>query len=242
MRENETLAGRVVLVCGAGSGLGLAICKMLEQEGASVVAADGDEARARETMQQLPAGARRACCIELDVGSEAQVARALDMAVGRYGKLDAIVNNAGTDVTATLDDLDLAGWEGALRTNLTGPFLIAKAAKRRLAPRGQIVNIASFSAGPPRPDGSAFHASKWGLVGLSRALHAELREMGLRVSAVISAGMSGAAWPESVPGSDGGGLQDFDTIARTVRFVLTQPDETAVPEVMVLPMKETSWP
>lgn len=242
MRENESLAGRVVLVTGGGSGLGAAICGMLAAEGAHVVVADIDEARAHEEAARLMQDGARACAVTMDVGDEAQVSAALDLAIERYGKLDAVINNAGVDVTAPIDELDVAAWERVLRTNLTGPFLMAKLAKNRLAPHGHIVNIASTAARRAWPNASAYHASKWGLLGLSHALHAELRAMGLKVSAVIAGGMRTPFLLDRFPDIDTSCLQDPQNVARAVRFVLTQPDETVVPEVMVLPMKETSWP
>ncbi|MBO1113767.1 SDR family oxidoreductase [Bordetella petrii] len=242
MRENETLAGRVVLVTGGGSGLGAAICDMLAAEGASVVVADLDETRAHQCARRLAEHGAAACATVMDVGDPAQVAAALDLAIQRHGKLDAVVNNAGIDVTASIDDLEVAAWERVLRTNLTGPFLVAKLARNRLAPHGHIVNIASTAARRAWPNASAYHASKWGLLGLSHALHAELRGMGLKVSAVIAGGMRTPFLLDRFPDIDTSCLQDPENVARAVRFVLTQPDETVVPEVMVLPMKETSWP
>lgn len=242
MRENETLDRRVVLVTGGASGLGAAICNMLAAEGASIVIADLNEARAHENARRLTEGGATACAATMDVGDQDQVAAALDLAIQRYGKLDAVVNNAGVDVTASIDELDVAAWERVLRTNLTGPFLMAKLAKNRLAPHGHIVNIASTAARRAWPNASAYHASKWGLMGLSHALHAELRVMGLKVSAVIAGGMRTPFLLDRFPDIDTSCLQDPENVARAVRFVLTQPAETVVPEVMVLPMKETSWP
>jgi len=242
MMENETLAGRVVLVTGGGSGLGAAICGMLAAEGASLVVADLDEGRAHAVARRLAGQGAAASAATMDVGDPGQVAHALDQAVQRYGKLDAVVNNAGIDVTASIDELDVAAWERVLRTNLTGPFLVAKLAKGRLAPGGHIVNIASTAARRAWPNASAYHASKWGLMGLSHALHAELRGMGLKVSAVIAGGMRTPFLLDRFPDIDASCLQDPQNVARAVRFVLTQPAETVVPEVMVLPMKETSWP
>ncbi|OZI75770.1 MULTISPECIES: SDR family oxidoreductase [Bordetella] len=242
MMENETLAGRAVLVTGGGSGLGAAICGMLAAEGASVMVADLDESRAHQVARRLAEGGAAARAVVMDVGDQAQVTAALDATVQHYGKLDAVVNNAGIDVTAPIDELDVAAWERVLRTNLTGPFLMAKLAKSRLAPGGHIVNIASTAARRAWPNASAYHASKWGLMGLSHALHAELRGMGLKVSAVIAGGMRTPFLLDRFPDIDTSCLQDPENVARAVRFVLTQPAETVVPEVMVLPMKETSWP
>lgn len=242
MHEFESLDGRVILVTGGGSGLGAALCEQLAAEGARVAVSDIDEQRAHSVANKLKEGGADVMACVMDVGVAADVAECMDAVVRQFGKLDAIVNSAGVDVTAPIDQLDADVWERVLRTNLTGPFLMAKLGKNRLSPGGHIVNVASTAARRAWPNASAYHASKWGLMGLSHALHAELRGMGIKVSAVIAGGMRTPFLLDRFPDIDTGTLQDPANVARAVRFVLTQPPETVVPEVMVLPMKETSWP
>lgn len=242
MHEFESLDGRVILVTGGGSGLGAALCEQLAAEGARVAISDIDEQRAHSVASKLKEGGADVMACVMDVGVAADVAECMDAVVRQFGKLDAIVNSAGVDVTAPIDQLDADVWERVLRTNLTGPFLMAKLGKNRLSPGGHIVNVASTAARRAWPNASAYHASKWGLMGLSHALHAELRGMGIKVSAVIAGGMRTPFLLDRFPDIDTGTLQDPANVARAVRFVLTQPPETVVPEVMVLPMKETSWP
>lgn len=242
MHEFESLDGRVILVTGGGSGLGAALCEQLAAEGARVAVSDIDEQRANAVAGKLKEGGADVMACIMDVGVAADVAECMDAVVRHFGKLDAIVNSAGIDVTASIDQLDADVWERVLRTNLTGPFLMAKLGKNRLSPGGHIVNVASTAARRAWPNASAYHASKWGLMGLSHALHAELRGMGIKVSAVIAGGMRTPFLLDRFPDIDTGTLQDPANVARAVRFVLTQPPETVVPEVMVLPMKETSWP
>ena len=240
--EFETLKERHVLVTGGGSGLGAAICNLLSREGARLAVADIDESRAGATVARLTERGGQAVALSMDVGNAEQVRAALDAAVERFGPLHAVVNNAGIDVTAPIAELDVATWERVLRTNLTGPFIMAKLAIGKLAPGGHIVNIASTAARRAWPNASVYHASKWGLLGLSHALHAELRPLGVKVSAVLAGGMRTPFLLDRFPDIDPTCLQDPANVARAVKFVLTQPPETVVPEVMVLPMKETSWP
>lgn len=238
----ETVAGRVILVTGAGRGLGAAICETLAAEGAHIVVTDVNEASAKAVAERINAASGRACAFQLDVGDEEQVRRVLDGGVTLLGRLDAIVNNAGIDVTLSIRDLSTADWDRVMRTNLTGPFLLAKHGLERLAPGGHIINIASTAARRAWPNASVYHASKWGLMGLSHALHAELRSLGIKVSAIIAGGMRTPFLLDRFPDIDQDTLQDPLNVARAVKFVLTQPPETVIPEVMVLPMKETSWP
>lgn len=238
----DKLEGRVVLVTGAGRGLGAALCAMLGKEGAHVVVTDINEAAAQQVADTINGGPGQACCFRLDVGDEAQVCATLTQAVQRFGRLDAIINNAGIDVTVAIHDLSSTDWDRVIRTNLTGPFLLAKHGLAHLGPGGHIINIASTAARRAWPNASVYHASKWGLMGLTHALHAELRSVGIKVSAVIAGGMRTPFLTDRFPDIDTSLLQDPANVARAVKFVLTQPPETVIPEVMVLPMKETSWP
>ncbi|GAA5236943.1 SDR family oxidoreductase [Verticiella sediminum] len=235
------LQDRTILVTGAGRGLGAAICHTLAADGARLVLADLDAARARAQAEQLDC---KTLALALDVGDDAAVQNAIAQAVEHFGALDAVINNAAIDITVPIDELDVADWERVLRTNLTGPFIVAKhaAAHMRTRRRGHIVNIASTASKRAWPNASVYHASKWGLLGLSHALHAELRPQGIKVSAVVAGGMRTPFLLDRFPDIDPGLLQDPAHVARAVRFVLTQPDETVIPEVMVLPMRETSWP
>lgn len=242
MRDTDslTLSGRVAIVTGGGSGLGKAICETLADDGVRVVVADYDEAAARRVAQTLPE--KRGEALHLDVGNEEQVRDALRQTAERHGRVDILINNAGVDVTAPLEELKVTDWERVVRTNLTGPFLVCKYGLDHLGKGGHIVNIASTAARRAWPNASVYHATKWGLMGLSHALHAELRPKGIKVSAVIAGGMRTPFLLDRFPDIDAGTLQDPANVARAVRFLLTQPEETVIPEVMVLPMRETSWP
>jgi short-subunit dehydrogenase len=107
---------------------------------------------------------------------------------------------------------------------------------------GHIVNIASTAAKRAWSNASGYHASKWGLLGFSHALHAEARAFNIKVTAVISGGMRTPFLLDRFPDIDQQTLQDPANVARSILFILEQPRETVIPELMVLPMKETSWP
>jgi short-subunit dehydrogenase len=107
---------------------------------------------------------------------------------------------------------------------------------------GHIVNIASTAAKRAWPNASAYHASKWGLLGLSHALHAELRPHHIKVTAVIAGGMRTPFLLDRFPDIDLATLQDPMNVAQAIKSVLLLPAETVVSEIMVLPMQETSWP
>jgi short-subunit dehydrogenase len=102
-------------------------------------------------------------------------------------------------------------------------------------------HVVSTAAKRAWANASAYHASKWGLLGLSHALHVEGRRYAIKVTAVISGGMRTPFILDRFPDTPLDVLQDPRNVAETIRFVLAQPAETVIPEVMVLPMRETSW-
>lgn len=240
-----SLTNQVVLVTGGGRGLGASICRALAREGARLMVMDIDGKAARRQAAELAESGAEAHALEIDVGNEAQVESAIADAVARFGRVDALVNNAGIDKTCSVEELACDEWERILRTNLSGPFMLAKYVAQQMRAQGdggQIVNIASTAAKRAWANAAAYHASKWGLVGLSQALHVELRPHGIKVTTVIAGGMRTPFLLERFPDLDPGLLQDPDNVADTVRYLLTLPRESVIAEIMVLPMRETSWP
>jgi NAD(P)-dependent dehydrogenase (short-subunit alcohol dehydrogenase family) len=232
-----SLEGKTILVTGGARGLGAAICRDLARAGGSLVVADLNQSGAQAVAESLHGRAR---AVKLDVTSDSEVATVLD----RIGRFDVLINNAAVDFTVTIDELTMAQWDAVINVNLRGPFLMSKHAARIMKGQGtgHIVNIASTASKRAWPNASAYHASKWGLLGLSHALHAELRPHRIKVSAVVAGGMRTPFLLDRFPDIDPGVLQDPANVAATIRFLLSLPDETVIPEVMVIPMRESSWP
>jgi len=239
-----SLVDRVCLVTGAGSGLGAVTARELAAAGARVVVADLDGAAAAATVAAIEGIGGNGLAAALDVRDRAAAGALVAEATERFSGLDVLVNNAGTDVTKPFEEMTADEFDRVLDVNLRGAAVMTRAAlpALRSAPTGQIVNVCSTAAKRTWPNASAYHASKWGLLGLSHALHAELRPHGIRVTAVVAGGMRTPFILERFPDTDPGVLQDPGTVAATIRFVLELPAESVIPEVTVLPMRETSWP
>lgn len=240
-RRPATLEGMRVLITGGARGLGAATGHALARAGATVVIGDLNAEGARTLAAELGAQASH---VPLDVGDAAQVAAAIATVQDRLGGLDAVINNAAIDFTLSLEELSIAQWDAVTRVNLRGPFLVSKHAAALMARqgRGHIVNIASTASKRTWANAAAYHATKWGLLGLSHALHAELRPRGIKVTAVVAGGMRTPFLLDRFPDIDHGLLQDPANVAETICFVLGMPGESVVPEIMVLPMRESSWP
>ena len=234
----------VAIVTGAGSGLGAAVCHALARDGMKVIAADVRADHAAATANALRDAGLHAFDGHLDVTDEESVARAMRDLEREHGRIDAVINCAGIDYTVPVEELDPTKWDAVMAVNLRGPFLMSRCAFpiMRRQGAGAIINIVSTAARRAWPNASVYHASKWGLLGFSHALHTEGRPLNIKVTAVIAGGMRTPFILDRFPDVDPGTLQDPANVAETVRFVLHQPLETVIPEVMVLPMRETSWP
>jgi NAD(P)-dependent dehydrogenase (short-subunit alcohol dehydrogenase family) len=239
----ERTRTRVVLVTGAGSGLGEATSRVLARHGMAVVAADISEPGAERTAAAILDDGGDALAVPLDVRDPASAEAVVAAAIERFGRLDVLVNNAGTDVTAAFEEIDAAAWDRVLDVNLRGPVVMTRACLPALREAGgDVVNITSTAAKRAWENASAYHASKWGLLGFSHALHSEARGYGVRVTAVVCGGMRTPFLLERFPDLDPAVLQDPATVAETIRFVLDLPRESVIAEVLVLPMRESSWP
>ncbi len=241
---HATEGARVVVVTGAGSGLGEAVARVFADAGHAVACLDLNAGGAERVAANLPEAMAARC----DVGDAASVASAVEASLGRWGRIDVAVNCAGYDIVKSVDDLSVEEWDRILGVNLRGPFLVAKAvlpAMRRQR-SGHIVNIASTAAVRAWGNASAYHASKWGLVGFGRGLGVEGRPDNIKVTTVIPGGMK-THWfdrfPEQgIPLPDEANLQEPATVANAILFATQLPPESVLQELILTPVLETSWP
>ncbi|MCE3602058.1 SDR family oxidoreductase [Massilia sp. P8910] len=242
--EPPSLRGKAVFVTGGASGLGAALCQLLARSGADLIVADINRDMATVSANILREHGVRVHALGFDVADPASAEYAINTALERFGRLDVLINNAGTDVTLPMAEMTPQQWMRVINTNLNGPFLLAKYASQhmRAAGGGHIVNVASTAAKRAWPNASAYHASKWGLLGLSHAMHAELRPHNIKVTAVIAGGMRTPFLLDRFPELDQATLQDPMNVAQAIRSLLLLPHESVVAEITVLPMQESSWP
>nr|WP_321984415.1 SDR family oxidoreductase [uncultured Lichenicoccus sp.] len=180
-----TASAPVAVVTGAAHGIGQGIATRLLADGWIVFALDTDTHRRAGLMDAHSANPGGRCIpIEADTGRRADIERAMAQVEEQAGRLDALVCNAGIMVRAPLERLDPADWDRVIAVNLTGPFLLARAAARLLRVNGgAIVNIASTRARMSEPDTESYAATKGGLVALTHALAVSLGP-GIRVNSI----------------------------------------------------------
>jgi NAD(P)-dependent dehydrogenase (short-subunit alcohol dehydrogenase family) len=173
----------VAIVTGAGSGLGRAIARRLAGAGYVVALAGRRLQTLEETLAELPARSE-SFAAPTDVSDPAAVEALFDVVVSRAGRVDLLVNNAGTfGPGAPIGEYPIDGWLSTIAVNLTGAFLCARAAFRQMARQtpggGRIINNGSISAHVPRPNAAAYTASKHGMTGLTKQLALEGRSLGI---------------------------------------------------------------
>lgn len=240
----NTVNGKVIVVTGGGQGLGAAICRTLAADGATVIATDIKPENLTKIEEEIKGAGGHIESYQMNVADVDNVIEVVDKIMDTFGRIDAVINNAGIDYTLAIDEISNDQFQQVINVNLVGPFNVSKAviSHFKLNGSGHIVNIASTASKRAWPNASAYHASKWGLLGLSHALHSELRKDKIKVTAIVAGGMQTPFILERFPDTPLSVLQDPKNVADTVKFVLCMPEASVIPEVMVVPMTETSWP
>jgi len=223
-----------VLVTGGASGLGAAVVSALLERGATPIVVDRAEARVEGVAQR-----------QADVGDAAQLASVIADVVDEFGGLDAVVTAAGIDRPGRLDEVPADEWERVVQVDLLGTAAAVRAALPALKEsHGRVVTVASTLALKGVSDATAYCAAKFGVLGFSRALAAELAgEVG--VTTLIPGGMRTAFFdgrsPQYAPPSDAA-LNDPARTADAVVFALAQPRGCEVRELLIAHESEPSWP
>jgi NAD(P)-dependent dehydrogenase (short-subunit alcohol dehydrogenase family) len=216
---------KVAIVTGAASGLGQATAKRLASEGASVAALDLNEAAAKETATAIEGEGGTARAYGVDVGDWSSVESTVAAIASDLGRPQVLVNCAGVGGFVRTEDETFENWSKILGVNLTGTFLMCRAAiPHMLDEGGAIVNVASNAGLMGQPYSAAYCASKGGVVNLTRALGVEYRSRGVRVNAIAPGGMN-TPMIQSFSFPEGASMQDFASITSPIGYA--EPDEQA---------------
>lgn len=220
---------KLAVVTGASRGLGAAFARMLAEEGYALALG----ARDREGLERLAAGlAVPTLAHPLDVGDPGSVAAFREAVLGRFGRADVLVNNAGIGIFKRLEELSPEEFERTFRVNVQGAWAMTAAFLPQLkGARGTVVMVSSDVSTRTFPTGGAYTASKFALRALTRTLQQENPE--LRVLE-LRPGATDTSFAGSTPGAPG--KEWFlrpETLAETLRFVLRLPPEARAEEIVI---------
>jgi len=232
------LTEQIAIVTGAGRGIGEAISKRLAALGATVVLVARDTARLAQVKREIENAGGRAETASVDLLHEGAIDTLAGFIKVRHGRCDILVNNAGIGAMGKpLHETAPGIWDAVMATNLRAPFLMIRALAPLMiaASRGHIINISSLAGHNPLRNGAAYAASKWGLNGLTYSVAEELRDFGIRVSAVAP----GSVHTEfGGSGADGSWKIQPEDVANIVAMIVTQSPHSFVSEVLVRPARK----
>jgi 3-oxoacyl-[acyl-carrier protein] reductase len=244
----RALRGRAALVTGASSGLGRVTALALAAAGADVALAARSEEELESAREDASNLGSRALAVPLDLAKEDDAVRAVGQTVEAFGRIDVLVNAAGTDVPGSVEELDVEDWDRTLAVNLRAPFLLSKAAfpRMREAGGGTIVNVSSVAGKKGWANAAAYCASKFGLTGLTEALADEGKEHGIR-AVVLYPGAMATNWgafspeerrrsgPDEAPATQ---VLRPERVADFIVWFVASPPEFVLTEGIIVPIEE----
>jgi NAD(P)-dependent dehydrogenase (short-subunit alcohol dehydrogenase family) len=180
----KMLEGKTVAMTGGGGGLGRCYGLAMAKAGAAVAVSDINVQAAEATTEAIIKAGGRAITVPADVTKAAEFERLLDRTEQEFGPLDVLLNIAGTFPRVALVDMTEETWDHVITLNLKSVYLGARAAIRRMLPRGKgvVLSTASGTGIRGQPRGSAYSASKAGIIGFTRAVSLELKDTGVRIN------------------------------------------------------------
>ena len=247
-KETGRLEGKAALVTGASSGLGRATAIALARAGADVALVARSQQELDSAKEEISKIGRRALTLSVDLASEDETTGAIGRTVETLGRIDVLVNAAGTDAPGTVEELDVEGWDRTLDVNLRAPFLLSKAAfpHMREAGGGTIINISSVAGKKGWANASAYCASKFGLTGFTEALADEGKEHGIR-AIVLYPGAMATHWGAFAPEERQEGTPTEapptralppEQVADLIVWLAASPPEFVLTEGIVVPIEE----
>jgi NAD(P)-dependent dehydrogenase (short-subunit alcohol dehydrogenase family) len=239
-KNKKHFRGKVAVITGASQGIGLSIARALADEGCSLVICGRNQLTLKRAERELCRRKVAVLAVICDVRDPLEVERLLAAVKSQFRRLDILINNAGVaHPNLSVAKLPVDSWMEVIATNLTGMFLVTRAALPLMKRGGTIVNNLSIAAKRVFPGSSAYNASKHGALGFTNTLREELRGQGIRVIALLPGATDTAIWNTFWPQAPRKKMMSPKTVAETVVNALLVPDESTVEELTILPSAGT---
>ena len=227
---------KVAVITGGGSGIGLAMARTLAASGYSVVITGRDAKRLQKAAKEFFKTKSHVTPIACDVRDPASVEKLFQEIGKHHSTIDVLINNAGVaHGLAPVDQLSVETWKEVIDTNLTGTFLVTRAALPLMRAGGTIVNNLSVAALQPFAGMSAYNASKFGALGFTQALREDLRKRGIRVLALLPGATDTEIWGQFWPDAPREKMISAEAVAEAVLHAVSVPANTAIEEIRIGP-------
>lgn len=232
MMDLSPLKGKVIVITGASRGIGKATADILAKWNINLVLG----ARSINQLKTEFHG-DYVLLVPLDVTEEQSVQELVDLTIEKFGRIDVLINSAGTGTFANILDLETRDFDDMIAVNLRGTFLTCKYVGRVMKEQqdGQILNLVSVAGTTALPGNGGYSASKFGVQGLTKVLQAELRREGVRITAVIPGAIDSPFWDDSNFKLDKANMIPLTSIAEYLAFLLCQPKQSVVDEITIMP-------
>lgn len=234
MIDFTQIKGKTVAITGASSGIGKETALLLSSLGANLVLGARDEQQLKAFSSQLDA---ETLALALDVTSEESIRYFSERAIDRFRKIDALITCAGTGVFDDLMNLSTEDFDRMINVNLRGTFLCCKYFGQHMLQNnaGKIINIVSIAGTTALPGCGGYSASKFGVLGLTKVLQAELRGKGVTATAILPGAVATPFWDRMEHKPDVSKMIPTQTLAKHIIYILCQPEGAVIDEVTILP-------
>ncbi|MCY3624636.1 MAG: SDR family NAD(P)-dependent oxidoreductase [Candidatus Dadabacteria bacterium] len=229
------MAEKIVIVTGATRGIGKATAVELLEAGFFTALCSRNRQTAASLETEISSFAGNFMISSIDISVEEEVREFISGVVEKKGRIDVLINNAGVVHTGPMEKTDTEKWDEMMAVNAKGPFLMAKHALAFMPRGGHIVNIGSNASKKGFPGWAAYCASKFAVLGFTNSLREEVRDRGIKVSAVLPGPTRTDIW-DSLGGQwDRKKMMSPEVTAKTVLSVITQPPGANIDEIDIVP-------
>lgn len=234
----KALARKIAIVTGAGRGIGKAIALLLARSGATVVLAARSADQLQAVADEIRKESGEALALPTDLTHDPEIEKLVRDSLERYGAVDYLINNAGWGRTGPVAKARVEDWDRTLQVNLRAPMILSRLLLPAMMEKraGAVVNIASISAKAAQANSAAYSASKAALLAFSQSLYEEVREYGIKVTAILPGFVDTPLIPAGAKLERDKMIHPED-IAQAVLFVLTSPARSCPVEITVRPQR-----
>jgi 3-oxoacyl-[acyl-carrier protein] reductase len=234
----KPLNGKVALVTGGSRGIGLAIARSLGRLGAKLSLCSRNADQLENAATEMRGEGVNVVITAADVTRSDDIEKLVQKTEQSLGAIDVLVNNAGIGYFGPFQAAAESDWDAVLDTNLKAVFLLSKSVASGMIERrtGHIINVASLAGKNAFAGGGIYCASKWGLLGLTECMSEDLRQYGIRVSAICPGSVATGFSPHA--GKDARKMLQPEDIAHAVETIVTQSPQSFISEILLRPTQK----